>query len=333
MRYFVKLAGKAFGPLEEEKILEMYQAGRLKDPVEISRDKKAWDSIDSILPPPPPPDLPPVEPYVPAPVESFASDPVDLYVPSPVTEEITQKFVDPSSPVWCYSADGSNGYGPVTKSDLATMLQCGMLKSSSLVWRQGENNTRPISAVPELIDVLHFAASQSSSAGYGGDANSVPPIPDNPSYNDAFSSNSMKSSGLGAFNLTSTGSRAHSNTNMFDLLDDPDFGTDGLGQGGAYEPSQVGQTNRMSYVLMAIFFGQLGIHNFYASRMDIGIVQLFIGLSNLVGFIIISIVSLATEGAGRFLLIIPTIIGFGLELWAIIEACVVIKDGTGRRMY
>lgn len=329
MKYFVKLAGKAFGPLEEEKILEMYQAGRLKDPVEISRDKKNWDSIDSILPPPPLPDLPPVEPFVPKPAEPSA--PVESYVPAPVTEEIAQKFVDPNAPVWCYSADGSNGYGPVTKSDLATMLQCGMLKSSSLVWRQGENS-RPISAVPELIDVLHFAASQSSSAGYGGEKSSLPPIPDNPSYNDAFSSNSMNSSGLGAFNLTSKGSRAPSNANMFDLLDDPNF-ADGLGHGGAFDQSQVGQANRMSYVLMAIFFGQLGIHNFYASRMDIGIVQLFIGLSNLVGLIIISFVSLATEGAGQLLFIIPAIIGLGLEIWAIIEACVVIKDGTGRRMY
>ena len=320
MKYFVKLAGKAFGPLEEEKILEMYHNGRLKDPVEISRDKSVWDTIDSILPPPPLPDLPPVE----SPVKSFA--------PLPTVGEITQNFIDPNAPVWFYSADGSRGYGPVTKSDLATMLQCGMLKSSSLVWRQGENS-RPISIVPELIDIIHSAASESSSAGFGGETSSIPPIPDNSSYYEAFSTYSMNNPGTGSLNPSSARVRSSVSSNMFDLLDDPNVGTDGFGQDRAPGHLPIGQVSRMSYALMAIFFGQLGIHNFYASRMDIAIVQLFVGLSNLVGLIIISFVSLATEGQGKFLFIIPAIIGLGLEIWAIIEACVVIKDGTGRRMY
>ena len=317
MRYFVKLAGKAFGPLEEEKIVEMYQAGRLKDPVEISRDKKTWDSIEIILPPPPLPDLPPVEPLV----------------PQPAAEETTQKFVDPNAPVWYYSSDGSKGYGPVTKSDLATMIQCGMLKASSLVWRQGENS-RPISVAPELTDVLQTGASLSSSAGVGGEtfsASSVPPIPDNP-FNDAFSYNSTMRSGMGDFRPP-TGAHSQSNTNMFDLLDDPNFDNNALGQGRASNRPSVGQISRASYMLLALFLGQLGIHNFYASRMDIAIVQLFIGLSNLVGLIVILFVSLATEGQGKFLFIIPAIIGLGLEIWAITEACIVTNDGSGKRMY
>lgn len=317
MKYFVKLAGKAFGPLEEEKILEMYHNGRLKDPVEISRDKSVWDTIDSILPPPPLPDLPPVEPF-----ES-----------TPAAEQSAPRPVDSNSPVWFYSADGSRGYGPVTKSDLATMLQCGMLKVSSLVWRQGENS-RPISIVPELIDIIHSAASESSSAVFGGKASSIPPIPDNPSFNEAFSTYSINNPRAGSLNPSSARVRSSVSSNMFDLLDDPNVGIDGFEQQNkASGYPQVGQISRMSYILMAIFFGQLGIHNFYASRMDIAIVQLFVGLSNLVGLIIISFVSLATEGQGKFLFIIPAIIGFGLQLWAIIESCVVTKDGSGKRMY
>ncbi|MBQ6614800.1 MAG: DUF4339 domain-containing protein [Thermoguttaceae bacterium] len=313
MKYFVKLAGKAFGPLEEEKIVEMYNSGRLKDPVEISRDKKSWESIDIILPPPPPPDLPPVEPFV----------------STPTVEQNVQKPVDSNASVWYYSADGAKGYGPVTKSDLGTMLQCGMLKSSSLVWRQGENS-RPISAAPELIDIL-VAGSSAASAGAGNGF--VPPIPtssDNSSFNGAFSFNPMKKPDLGAFSSTPTGNPG---TNMFDLLDDPNFGNDGLGQGRASNQPSVGQISRTSYLLLALFLGQLGIHNFYASRMDIAIVQLFVGLSNLVGLIVISFVSLATEGQGRFLFIIPAIIGVGLEIWAIIEACIVTSDGSGKRMF
>lgn len=323
MKYFVKLAGKAFGPLEEDKIVEMYQSGRLKDPVEISRDKKVWDSIDIILPPPPQPEAPPVQPLF------------DNTASMPVVGEITQKFVDPNAPVWFYSADGSKGYGPVTKSDLGTMLQCGMLKTSSLVWRQGENS-RPISVVPELIDIVMSGGSQNSSARFVGETSSVPPIPsasDNISFNGAFSSSSMKNSDTGDWRHNSTGSRSSSSTNMFDLLDDPNFENDSYGQSRKSDHSQIGQISRMSYVLMALFFGQLGIHNFYAKRMEIAIIQLFIGLSNLVGLIVISIVSLATEGSGSVLFFIPAIIGFGLELWAIIETCTVTKDGTGKRMY
>ena len=321
MRYFIKLAGKAFGPLEEEKIVEMYQSGRLKDPVEISRDKKDWGTIDSILPPPPPPELPPVEALL---DEDFE--------PLPVAGEITQKFNDPNAQIWYYSVDGRNGYGPVSKSNLATMLQCEMLKSSSVVWRQGENS-RPITSVPELTDIIPFA---NASAGTIGETSSVPPAlptPNNPMFSRSFSPNS-NSSGLGAFSSSPLDAGSNPNTNMFDLLDDPIFRNDGLDQQGrAPDKTPIGQTSRRTYVLMALFLGQLGIHNFYASRMDIAIIQLFIGLSNLVGLIIISFVSLATKGEGGFLFVIPVLIGLGLEIWSIIEVFTVTKDGTGKRMY
>ncbi len=321
MRYFVKLAGKAFGPLEEEKIVEMYQTGRLKYPVEISRDKKVWDSIDIILPNASSPDPDP-NPVPDLPSDELLVEDLDLI---PVSGDFPV-YSDPNAPVWFYSSDGSNGYGPVTKSELATMLQCNMLNSSSLVWQEGENS-RLISDVPELVDILSSGRVAGSSAGYR-DFSSVP---DN-SNNYAYSPNSVQSYGYGT-RPGLTGSRSNSNANMFDLLDDPSYGNDGLGQGRAYDQSQVGQTSRMSYVLMAIFFGQLGIHNFYASRMDIAIIQLFVGLSNLVGLIIISFVSMAVEGDTRFLFIIPALIAIGLELWAIIESCVITHDGTGRLMY
>lgn len=326
MKYFVKLAGKAFGPLEEEKIIEMYQAGRLKDPVEISRDKSVWDLLDNILPKSNSPE--------PLPVEFLENDGAQILasgnsVPS-VSEAPPPIVVDPDAPVWFYSIDGRNGYGPVSKSNVASMLQCNMLKPSSLVWRQGENS-RPISIVPELSDILVSNSFTASSIGSGGDIDSIPPLPDIP-YNDALSSNSIQNLGI-ATHSSAAGNGINPRANMFDLLDDPGYGNDGFSQDRPSSHSQVGQVSRMSYVLMAIFLGQLGIHNFYARRMDIAIVQLFVGLSNLVGLIIISFVSLATEGEARFLFIIPALVGFGLELWAIIETCVVTKDGIGKRMY
>lgn len=322
MKYFVKLAGKAFGPLEEDKIVEMYQVGRLKDPVEISRDKKNWESIDIILPSAPPPELPPIEPPK-----------VDASALIPNEEVVSPKSAVPNVPVWFYSVDGSRGYGPVSKSDLGTMMQCGMIKYNSLVWRQGENS-RPVSVVPELMDIIQVAVSQSSSAGLGNETSSVssiPPLPDNLLHRGlSASTNSLTDSGMGAARPVMTDFR--SNANMFDLLDDPGFGNDGLGYNRAPAPP-VGQTSRSSYLLLALLLGHLGIHNFYANRMDYAIVQLFIGLSNLVGLIIISFVSLATEGQRKFLFIIPAIIWIGLEIWAIIEMCIVTTDGSGKRMY
>ena len=326
MRYFVKLAGKAFGPLEEDKIVEMYQSGRLKDPVEISRDKKDWEAIDSILPPPSPSPILPTLPDF-----SFSDTLLDEnFEPLPVAGEITPSFSDSNDSVWYYSNDGRNGYGPVSKSNLVTMLQCDMLNPRALVWRYGENS-RPISAVPELMDIIRFANSSAGTAGGASSAQSVLPAPNNPMFSQTFSPNS-NNSGLGSFSSSSSGARSNSNSNALDLLDDPIFRNEGLDQGKTPDKTPVGQISRMYYILMALFLGQLGIHNFYAKRMDIAIIQLFIGLSNLVVLIIISFVSLATEGEGGFLFLIPAIVGLGLEIWAIVETFTITKDGIGKRM-
>ena len=65
--------------------------------------------------------------------------------------------------------------------------------------------------------------------------------------------------------------------------------------------------SRVTYILLALFLGGLGIHNFYAGRTGCGVGQLLITL---------------------FLcwLIFPIFI---IWLWVIIEMCVVNKDGNG----
>lgn len=67
----------------------------------------------------------------------------------------------------------------------------------------------------------------------------------------------------------------------------------------------VPKKSRVAYVLLAIFLGELGIHNFYAGYIGRGVVQLLI-----------------------------TILSFGLLfwiswIWAIVELCVVSEDGKG----
>lgn len=63
---------------------------------------------------------------------------------------------------------------------------------------------------------------------------------------------------------------------------------------------------RISYILLGLFFGCLGVHNFYAGYTGKAIAQLLM-----------------------------TILSFGflspiVAIWVIIEICTVTKDGTGR---
>jgi TM2 domain-containing membrane protein YozV len=82
----------------------------------------------------------------------------------------------------------------------------------------------------------------------------------------------------------------------------PGGGGSGIGLGeGESKP-------RMVYVLLALFLGGFGIHNFYAGRTNKAVVQLILGVVGL-------------------LLIVPLIIS---AIWAIVEAITVKEDGLGR---
>lgn len=67
---------------------------------------------------------------------------------------------------------------------------------------------------------------------------------------------------------------------------------------------------RFVYIILALFLGGLGIHNFYAGRYGSAIAQLLITL--LIGWTIIPL--------------------FVVGLWALIEAIVVAHDGNGQVM-
>ena len=67
---------------------------------------------------------------------------------------------------------------------------------------------------------------------------------------------------------------------------------------------------RIVYVLLALFLGCLGIHNFYAGYTGKGVAQLLITIFT-------------------WWLIIPV---FGVAIWAIVEAIVVETDAQGCKM-
>ena len=65
--------------------------------------------------------------------------------------------------------------------------------------------------------------------------------------------------------------------------------------------------SRLVYVLLALFFGGFGVHNFYAGRTGAAIGQLLLSLF-------------------LFWLIVPIIV---VGIWVLIEMIVVTKDGNG----
>ena len=68
--------------------------------------------------------------------------------------------------------------------------------------------------------------------------------------------------------------------------------------------------SRVAYIVLGIFLGGLGVHNFYAGYSSKGIAQLL--LTVLIGW-----------------LILPAI---AVTIWVIIELCTVTTDANGNQM-
>ena len=73
---------------------------------------------------------------------------------------------------------------------------------------------------------------------------------------------------------------------------------------------------RLTYQLLALFLGGLGVHNFYAGRKGIAVIQLLITIAATIGI---------SVAQGK---LVPG--GGPVALWALIEIFAVKKDGKGR---
>ena len=99
-------------------------------------------------------------------------------------------------------------------------------------------------------------------------------------------------------------------------------------EGDDYRPSRRSSgppKSRMVYIILALFLGYIGIHNFYAGRFLPGLFQL-IGVP-LIGIILIVLTFLTGVAA---LLLVP--FAFFAFLWPILEIVFVKKDGRGKWM-
>lgn len=82
--------------------------------------------------------------------------------------------------------------------------------------------------------------------------------------------------------------------------------------------------SRFAYIMLALFFGGLGIHNFYAGRVGCAFAQLFLTV-----FSWIAVVVLACRNALEFSFVALCVSLGGLCLWVLIEVIVVTSDGQG----
>ncbi len=74
--------------------------------------------------------------------------------------------------------------------------------------------------------------------------------------------------------------------------------------------------SRVAYILLGLFLGGLGIHNFYAGRTSPAVIQL-LG----------TLISLAT-----LWLILPIFILMGIGIWVLVDICTVTTDSQGKKL-
>ena len=74
--------------------------------------------------------------------------------------------------------------------------------------------------------------------------------------------------------------------------------------------------SRGIYIILALIFGFFGFHNFYANRIKVGFVQFFLSSALVAGALV----------TGFWIL--PAI----SNLWALIDALTVTKDGAGAQL-
>lgn len=79
---------------------------------------------------------------------------------------------------------------------------------------------------------------------------------------------------------------------------------------GAQALAGKGNKSRLSYILLGVFLGGLGIHNFYAGYVGRGIAQLLLTL--ITGWLLFPLIAIG--------------------VWVIVEVCTVKKDAKGLLM-
>ena len=124
MSYFIRIRGKAFGPFDEEQLLNMKSQGKLGKATEVSENKTDWqpaESLDFLYPQ----------------TTTTSSGSTSQAYSTGGQVYSTQASPEPAD--WNYSVNGTEGFGPVTAAAIEQMLRSGHLNGNSYVWQHGQN--------------------------------------------------------------------------------------------------------------------------------------------------------------------------------------------------
>lgn len=180
-QYYIKVAGRPFGPLSSERVLAMIAAGKIQKETELSLNRLDWKAVREIA-----------EfsgAFATAAVENSASESNGAAASGNATYA-TGRSSNLEPKEWCYSVDGRTGYGPYRISELLSFLDQNKINFDSLVWREGEGS-RPLRKEPIIMaayEKTHYALSPVTPEGSSAapPAASAPKTPSDPNEFDGF---------------------------------------------------------------------------------------------------------------------------------------------------
>lgn len=151
-QYYIKVAGRPFGPLTSERVQGMIAAGKIQKETELSLNRLDWKAVGEIA-------------------EfsgAFATDAAGNSAAESTgsaasgnASYATGRSSNLEPKEWCYSVDGRTGYGPYRISELLSFLDQNKINFDSLVWREGEGS-RPLRKEPIIMaayEKTHYALS------------------------------------------------------------------------------------------------------------------------------------------------------------------------------
>lgn len=151
-KYYIKVVGRPFGPVESEQIIKMVADGKLTLESEVSANRLDWRPIDEVA-------------------ELRQALSVGLPAAAPLGGGAPGMGGD--AKVWYVTNDGATQYGPLTQSEVLRALQTGQLLPTASAWRDGEQ-ARPISEIPAFrtrnlapVEKKEWYYSTDGQSGYG----------------------------------------------------------------------------------------------------------------------------------------------------------------------
>ncbi len=150
-KYYVKVVGRAFGPIDAEKIVQMVADGKLTRESEVSANRLDWRTIGE--------------------VDELRQA---LSVGLPTAAPFNGAGIGASdAKVWYVTNDGVTQYGPMTQDEVLRALQSGQIQPTASAWRDGEQ-ARPISDIPAFrtqnvapVEKKEWYYSPDGQTGYG----------------------------------------------------------------------------------------------------------------------------------------------------------------------